>query len=193
MVEVVHNVLHALALLPDEVLAGDVHVVELDEGRPRRDLARDLEAAPRDALGILERDEDHGYAPGTGALTTSANGHGGVVGHDAVGDPLLCAVDDIVLAALAHFCRRREVGDIGSSPTNSPSALLVTLSFSAHENRNLLGLRDGDACPGLAGEKIWEILVLELAVRIVQQGRDTEGHAGGDGCRGTSEASTAHL
>lgn len=59
--------------------------------------------------------------------------------------------------------------------------------------RNSLWFRDGDASSRLAQEKVREILILQLTVRVVQEGRDTKGHAGGDGTRGARKASAAHL
>lgn len=42
VVEVVHNVLHAIPFLSYQILAGDLDVVEFDERSPCGDLTRDL-------------------------------------------------------------------------------------------------------------------------------------------------------
>lgn len=90
VVEVGHDVAHTLALAADEVLDRDLDVVQLDEGRPARDLAGYLEPAHRDAGVALEGHDEEGETSRAGAA--GADGHGGVVGPDAVGDPALISI-----------------------------------------------------------------------------------------------------
>jgi hypothetical protein len=54
MVEVVHDVAHAVALLANKVLDRDPDVIKLDESGSRGVLARNLEQAARDALLVFQ-------------------------------------------------------------------------------------------------------------------------------------------
>lgn len=123
MVEVCHDVLHPLPLLADEVLLRHLDVVELDEGRSRDDLARNLEATARDAWVVLERHDNERDAPGAGALRPCPDGHGGHVGHDAIGDPFLCSIDDKVFPIGGEVGFGRNIGDIGPGATNASEQL----------------------------------------------------------------------
>lgn len=84
VVEVLHDVQHAHALCSDKVLGGDLDVVHIDVGGAAGFATTDVDAGHAYALD-LEGDDHEGEASGAGAA--GANGHGGVVGEDTVGDP----------------------------------------------------------------------------------------------------------
>lgn len=109
VVEVGHDDAEALVLLADEVLDGDLDVLERDVGRARRPDALAVHPAGGDTAEVT-LDEQEGNTVHAGAA--GADGDGEVVAPDTVGDPLLLAVDDIMLAILGELSLAGEVGDV---------------------------------------------------------------------------------
>lgn len=171
MVEVVHDVVHPQPLLPDQVLPRHLDVVELDERRPRADLARDLDSAQRHARVSLQRHDEQRDAFWSRAGAPRAYSHGRVVGEDAIGDPLLGAVDDVVLAVGGRLGGGDDVGYVGAG----------------------LGLGDGDTGALAAQEEVGEEALLELLAAVAEDWGHAESHARGERARGASEAGLAHL
>lgn len=169
MVEVGHDVAHAVALLADEVVDGHAHRVELDVRGAARLGALDGDLAHADARVALEGDEQHGEASGAGPA--GADGHGGVVGPDAVGDPLFGAVDDVELAVGGLGGGGLDVGDVAAG----------------------VGFGDGDAGALAAGEEVGEEALLQGGAAELEDGGDAVGHAGAEGAGGAGDAATRHL
>ena len=93
VVEVGHDDLEPLVLLAEEVFDGDLDVFEGDVGGSAGTDALAVHPPGADAFGAL--DEEGGDA--VHARPTGSDGGGEVVAPDAVGDPFLLAVDDVVL------------------------------------------------------------------------------------------------
>lgn len=95
VIEVGHDDLEPLVLLANEVFHGHLDVFEGDVGGSAAPDALAVHAAGCDAAGAALDEEDgdavHAWAAG-------ADGDGEVVAPDAVGDPFLFAVDDVVFA-----------------------------------------------------------------------------------------------
>jgi len=87
VVEVLHDVFHALPLDADQVCDGDFDVVELDECCSSGRLPADFYAAHRYAARVEEGDDQHGEPGGTGPA--GADRHAGVFGPETVGYPVL--------------------------------------------------------------------------------------------------------
>ena len=93
VVEIGHDDFEALVLLAEEVLDGDLDVFEGDVGRSAGPDTLAVHPPGADAFGAL--DEEGGDA--VHARPACSDGGGEVVAPDAVGDPFLFAVDDVVL------------------------------------------------------------------------------------------------
>ena len=94
VVEVGHDDLEALVLLAEEVFDGDFDILEGDVGRPAGTDTLAVHPPGADAFGAL--DEEGGDA--VHARAACADGGCEVVAPDAVGDPFLFAIDDVVLS-----------------------------------------------------------------------------------------------
>jgi hypothetical protein len=117
-----------VSLGTDKVLDGDLDVVQIDVSGTGGLATTDVDAGHVDTLGVLKRNDKKGEATGAGAA--SADGHGGVVGEDTVGDPLtylatvydnggrgvdiplLGTIKDVVLAVLGLLGGGLDVCDI---------------------------------------------------------------------------------
>jgi len=88
VVEVLHDVFHALALNTDEIGDGHFDVVELDEGRSGSGLAADADAAHGYAFGVEEGDDEHAESRST--RSSCSDRHGCIVAPETVGDPISC-------------------------------------------------------------------------------------------------------
>ena len=112
VVEVVHDLLEPVADPADDVLLGHLDVVELDVGGATGPHAHAVHLAGGDPRGGVPLDEQHGEALVRRARRAGSHGDCEVVGVDAVGDPLLVAVDEEVVALVLGGAR--EVGDVGT-------------------------------------------------------------------------------
>lgn len=100
----------ALVLLAEQVLNRDLDILKGDVSGAGRPDTLAVHTASRDtgaALNEQQRNAVH-------ARAASPHGSGEVVGPDTVGDPLLLAVDDEVLAILAQLGLAGEVGNVGA-------------------------------------------------------------------------------
>lgn len=169
VVEVGHDVAHALALFADQILDWHFDVVELNESRPSADLPRDFETAHGDAWVAFKRHDEHRETARAG--TAGSDGHGGVVGPDAVGDPLLRAVDDVLLAVLGLDRGGFDVRDVAAS----------------------IGLSDGDARSFPAPEQIRQEALLQLLGAELDDWGDSKGHSGRHAGGRAGQAGAVHL
>jgi len=103
--------LETLVLFADQVLDRHLDVLECDVGRTARPHTLTVHASRADAahIALYEQERDTGHA---GAA--SADSSGEVIGPNTVGDPLLLAVYDVVLAILRQLSLASEVGDVAS-------------------------------------------------------------------------------
>lgn len=171
MVEVRHDVLHAHALLADEIVAGNDDVIEGDECGSCGDLAGGFEASKGDAGGVEERDHDEGQTRGAGGGAAGADGHAGAVGPDGVGDPLFRAGYDVRVAVGGFGGGGGDVGNVTAGAR----------------------LGDGDAGSFSAGEEVGQEAFLEGFAAEFDEGRNTEGHSDGEGAGGAGKPGACHL
>lgn len=82
-----HDVAHARPFSADEVGHRDLHVVELDVGCSGRDLTANLEAPHGHTRMVFQGDDQQRDASSSAFGRPSADGHGGVVSPDPVGNP----------------------------------------------------------------------------------------------------------
>lgn len=138
MVEVGHDDLEALVLLADQVLNGDLDVLEGDVGSSRGPDTLAVHAASGDATGLAFNEQN---TESIHAGLAGADGHGEVVGPDTVGDPLLLTVDDVVLTILGELGLTAQAGDVGSCVrlSDGKADALVTVE-DAGQNAVLQGL-----------------------------------------------------
>lgn len=131
VVEVGHDDAETLVLLAEQVLNGDLDILEGDVGSTRGPDTLAVHAAGADTLTTLDEEERDAVHAGA----ASADGSGEVVGPDTVGDPLLLTVDDEVLAILAQLSLASKVGDITSSIrlSNGQADTLVTAQDTGHD------------------------------------------------------------
>ena len=169
VVEVRHHVPHPHALLPDEILDGDFHIIELDERRPRAEIPTHLQSPHAHSRVPLQRDLQH--AQPAGPRPTSPYRHGRIVAPDAVRDPLLRAVDEVEPLVRSLRRSRANVRNIG------PSA----------------GLRDRDASPLAPRQEVRQEARLEVRGAEFDQGRHAEGHADGDAAAGARDSGAVDL
>ena len=99
VVEVGHDDTETLVLLAQQVLDGHLDVLKGDVGGSAGPDTLAVHAAGADTLRALDQEKTHAVH----ALATRPHGSGEVVGPDTVGDPLLLAIDDVVLAILAEL------------------------------------------------------------------------------------------
>jgi hypothetical protein len=176
-----------MSLGTDEVLDGDLDIVHVDVSGTGGLATTDVDAGHVDTLGVLKRNYKEGETTGAGAA--SADGHGGVVGEDTVGDPLaylatvydnggrgvdiplLSTVQDVVLAVLGLLGGGLDVCDIG------------TCSW----------LRNGDTDADLALDERCDKAVAQLLVAELDDGGDTEGEANSDGSSGATSSTASEL
>ncbi|GBG26898.1 Protein aardvark [Hondaea fermentalgiana] len=111
VVKVHRKVSEALALLANEVFHGHLDVVERDLASVVSVVELGLHLADLDARHALLQKQARETA---GAVTSSAHEAGPVVGNERARDPLLLAIDNVVIA-LASGCRAN-VGHIRASP-----------------------------------------------------------------------------
>lgn len=105
MVEIAEDDVDALVLLAEQVLDGDLDVVEGDIRRPGSGGVRRLDGLCLDALAAL--DEQHAKP------LLRPNTRDEVIAETTVRDPLLGAVDDVMLAIGRLGRRRPQARDIG--------------------------------------------------------------------------------
>merc|ERR1719511_43804 len=107
MIEILHDVLEAFVLLANQVTLWHVDVVKRDVCGAGRPHSGALHLARREAwhatLDELEAQTPHAWAAG-------AASNGEVVSEDAVRDPLLLSVQDVVVAL--ELGSAPEVGDV---------------------------------------------------------------------------------
>ena len=111
VVEIGHDDAEPLVFLADEVLDGDLDVFEGDVGGAGGPDALAVYFAGGDAaeaaLDEEERDAVHAFAAG-------ADRGGEVLAPDAIGDPFLLSVHDVVFAVFAELGFACDVGDVAS-------------------------------------------------------------------------------
>ncbi|KAI3485048.1 hypothetical protein L1887_51721 [Cichorium endivia] len=114
VIEVKEDQLEAFSFLADEVLDGDLDVVELDDGRARSSAGKHLHLFGGDAGST--RDHKQRNAARLARLAGRANGSGEPVRVDSIGDPLLAAVNEVELLSILLDERRlgAEVGDVAT-------------------------------------------------------------------------------
>lgn len=100
VVEVGHDHSESLVLLADQVLHGDLDILEGDIGGATAPDTLAVHATGADT-GEITLDEQKTEA--VHARFAGADGSGEVVGPAAVGDPLLLAIDNVVLAILGQL------------------------------------------------------------------------------------------
>ena len=101
----------ALVLLANQVLDWDFHVFECHIGSSTAPDTLAVHSSGTDAA-VLTLDQEHAYSGGTWAA--SSNGGREVVTPDTIRNPLLLAIDDIMLAILSELCFTGQVGDIAT-------------------------------------------------------------------------------
>ena len=150
VVEVAQDHVDTLVLLAQQVLDGHLDVVKGDVGRAGRRGVRGLDGLGLDTLAAL--DEEHAQA------LAGVDADDEVVGEDAVGDPLLGAVDNVVLAVGGLGGGRAQAGDVGAGK----------------------GFRDGQADLLLAAKDLLGDALLERRVlmAIVEDACQANHHAG---------------
>lgn len=111
VVEIGHDDFEPLVLLAEEIFHRDLDVFEGDVGGPARTDALAVHPPGADALGAL--DEEGGDA--VHARATRSDGSGEVVAPDAIGDPFLFAVDDVVLPVFGQLSFARQVCYVATS------------------------------------------------------------------------------
>mmetsp|Transcript_71559 Transcript_71559/g.201986 ORF Transcript_71559/g.201986 Transcript_71559/m.201986 type:complete len:480 (+) Transcript_71559:81-1520(+) len=148
VVEVAHDVLEALVLLAEQVAPGHPHVVEGDVRGPGGPDAGALHL-PRREAGHAPL--DHEEADAAHPRPAGPAGDGEVVREDAVGDPLLLAVQDVVVAV--ELRRRLQVGHVAARR----------------------GLGDAEAADLLAPEAPRDHPLLHLLRGVVEDGREADG------------------
>mmetsp|Transcript_783 Transcript_783/g.2637 ORF Transcript_783/g.2637 Transcript_783/m.2637 type:complete len:310 (-) Transcript_783:135-1064(-) len=153
MVEVLHDVLEALVLLAEQVLLRHLDVVEGDVRGAGGPHTGALHLARREA-GHAAFDEEE--ADATHARASGAAGDSEVFGEDAVRDPLLLAVQDVMVAL--QLGRGAEVGDIAARGR----------------------LRDAEARCGLALETPGDHTLPDLLGGVVVDWGQADGGAPGD-------------
>mmetsp|Transcript_47404 Transcript_47404/g.76820 ORF Transcript_47404/g.76820 Transcript_47404/m.76820 type:complete len:334 (-) Transcript_47404:54-1055(-) len=174
VVEVLHDDPEAFVLLADEVGTRNAHVVELDEGRAAGPDSLAVHSLRGNPLPFLH--QEHRNA--THALVTSADGHGEVVREDPVCDPLLLAIDDVVVT-IAHSGGPNACNVTASSrlcdgqaddllPHEAPwgNSLLLLLSPKVEHRRQAdlqaLDQPPQDATTGTPGQLIYENHLMEV-------------------------------
>ena len=94
VVEVCHDNLEPLVFFTDQVLDWDLDIFECDVGGATAPDTLAVHAAGADAGAALDQKNGntvHAWAAGT-------NSGGEVIGPDAIGDPLLLTIDDVMLS-----------------------------------------------------------------------------------------------
>ena len=149
VVEVVHDALKALVLDADNVLHGNLDVLKRHVGCAAGPHTAALHLLALDARGraVHEQERDAAHAGAAGA-----NGHCKVVGEDAVGDPLLLAVDGVELAAGRLDGRGADARHVGAS----------------------VGLCDGEADDLLAAQAFASDAVAQRLAREVEERRHAD-------------------
>lgn len=109
-IEVRHYDAEALVFTADQILNGDVYVVELDEASAAALLPAVGDAAVGDA-GCVRRDHEDGDS--SHAWTAGADGRGHMGGPWHACDPLLVAIHDVVFAVRGFLGGGLDVGDVG--------------------------------------------------------------------------------
>ena len=168
VVEVGHDDPEALVLLADQVLDGHLDVLKGDVGGAGGPDALAVHAAGGHA-GEVTLDEKQRNAVHAGAA--GAHGSSKVVGPDAVGDPLLLAVDNVVLAVLGKLGLAGEVGHVGAG----------------------VGLRDGQADALVAVEDTRQDAVDERLLAELDEGRAADAEAADDVPDETARAGAGQL
>lgn len=149
VVEVAEDDVDALVLLAEEVLGGDLDVVEGDVGGAGGGGVRGLDGLRLDALAALDQEDAEALL--------GAHAGDEVVGVDAVRDPLLRTVDDVVLAVGGLGGGGAQAGDVGARE----------------------GLGDGQAHVLLAAEDlVHEGLLARLVLHVVHDAGQADDHAG---------------
>lgn len=105
VVEVAEDNVDTLVLLAEEVLGGNLDVVEGDIGSAGSRRVRSLDRLGLDALAAL--DQQHAQA------LVGLDADDEVVAENTVGDPLLGAVDNVVLAVGGLGGGGAQAGDVG--------------------------------------------------------------------------------
>ena len=111
VVEVGHDDLETLVLLADQVLNGDLDVLKGDVGGSRGPDTLAVHAARGDAASLALNEQ---HAESVHAGLAGADGDGEVVRPDTVSDPLLLAIDDVVLAVLGELGLAAQARNVGS-------------------------------------------------------------------------------
>jgi hypothetical protein len=102
----------ALVLLADQVLDGDFHVLECHVGGSATPDALAIHPSGADTA-VLTLDQEHTHSGGTWAPRPHCSRE--VIAPNAVGDPLLLSIDDVVLAIFRKLGFTGQVGDIATS------------------------------------------------------------------------------
>ena len=144
VVEVSHDNGKAFVLLAKEIFNGDFDVFEGDVGRATGPDSLAVHAAGRDAFGAFDEEQ----RDATHTLSACTDGGGEVVAPDPVGDPLLFAVDDVVLAVFGELGFAGEVCDVTAG----------------------VRLGDGETDTFLAGEDVWHDTLLEGGFAVFDEG-----------------------
>mmetsp|Transcript_20160 Transcript_20160/g.35830 ORF Transcript_20160/g.35830 Transcript_20160/m.35830 type:complete len:219 (+) Transcript_20160:509-1165(+) len=148
VVEVLHDVLKALVLLSQQVRLWNLDVVKGDVGGARRPNTGALHLPRLHARHVLLHEEEAQAAHASSARTA---GHGEVVSEDAVGDPLLLAVEYVVVSF--ELGGGLQVGHIAAC----------------------CRLCDGKAADFLTPQALWDHALLHLRGGMVVDGRQADG------------------
>lgn len=176
MVKVGHDDPHALAFAADQVRHGDRHIVQLDVRCATGLLTGDVQPTHRDTRMAFER---HHYDRQTRSSgPAGADGHGGVVTPDAVGDPKSSAHPVFSKHIVSHGFRRcipflRPIDDI-------MRALLV-LGGCRGDMGHIAArfrLRDGNASALLAGQEVREKPFLQFLAAVFDDRGDAKRESG---------------
>ena len=109
-IEIRHDDLETVVLFVDQVLHGDAHIIKGDECAPWSTDTRIEHLSGRDTLDFERNNQEwDASCPGSSCPDSCCN----VVGPDAVRDPLLAAIDDVVIAV--PYRSRLDIGYIRAS------------------------------------------------------------------------------
>lgn len=101
----------ALVLLADQVLDGDFYVLECHVGGSTTPDTLAIHSSGADAA-VLTLDQEHTYSGGTWATRPDSSRE--VIAPDAVRDPFLLAIHDVVLAVLGKLGFTGQIGNVAT-------------------------------------------------------------------------------
>lgn len=143
VVEVGHNDLEATVLLANQILDGNLDILEGHIGGSTAENALAVHAA---GANTASRALDQKDTETVHAVLAGANSSGEVIGPDTICDPLLLTVDNVVLAILAELSLTAEISHITAriGLRDSQANALVTSQNAGQDTVNQLLLAEFD-------------------------------------------------